>query len=241
MRSLVKTCFLIFLAALWGCGDDDDPAPVTVVNNPVAPPAPEPEEPDSPTAPPRPVLLTDGGEFRSQDVTAISRREGGSSCSIYDLNMEGAQFAMRQRVFRDSDCDGEILGEIHLVGVVTELQPNSTGNHNFNLTVQSVTMTMRSLDWASEFGDGDAGECAITILPENGEMDVAGLDCEDLGDFPERGQVFFSRYRFQGRNTLFLTFMPHEIPGNVGDATDPTPPARATNLTVRYNRVGNNR
>lgn len=235
MRKLINTCLLALLAALSGCGGEEDPAPVNTAENPAAPaPRPEPEPPAS-----VPVLLSHGGEFRSQPVTSISRREGGHACSLYDLSMDGPRFSLRQRVFGHHDCHGEILGEILITGVVTELQPDSGASHDFNLTVQSVTMNMRSSHWAEEFGHGHAGECAITILPEIGDMDVAGLDCEDLGHFPGHGQVFFSRYRFDGRNTLWLTFMPHEIPASVGDAADTEHPARATNLSVRYTRVGN--
>jgi len=238
MRNL-KNFFLGILAlGVVACGSDDDDNN----NNNTAAPAPPQQQtpaapPQGPTAPDGSHLLITGGSFVSEPVTDISRRYGGRACSLYELDTSGDQLTLRQKVRENADCTGALLGEVHTVGTITELQPESTTSHNFSLAIQSVKMIPHSILWTQQHGRGNSGDCQIELMPLRSENDVAGKTCGNLGTFPSVGDVFQSRYRFEGMNTLRLSFAPHELPNNVSSPDSPAAP-RATRMNVTYTRVG---
>jgi hypothetical protein len=229
MRYLKILGLGVLVLGVVACGKDDDENN----NVTVAPAAPI----TGPTDPAGGQLLISGGNFVSAPVTDISRRHGGRACSTYELQTSGTALTLRQKVRENTDCTGALLGEILLTGTVTELQPQSTTTHDFSLTIQSVRMIPHSILWTQEFGSGNSGDCQVEMMPLNSEADVAGKRCGILGDFPAVGSVFQSRYRFEGQNTLRMSFAPYELPTNVRRA-DEDPAPRATRMNVVFTRVG---
>lgn len=229
MNVLIRYSVLLsFLLAACGSDGGGETVPVPAAETQQA------ESPEKPKAKPAALLLTAAGRFTAKGVTEPSRLLGGFACSNYELVMDNEQMSVRQMVYARNDCKGELLGEVFLVGSIKELHVNERPSHYYDLTIHSVRLVKRSEMWALIFGSGDAGACEA--IPLNEEVDVAGLDCRDIGKFPLVGQVFYGRYRYRNKDQVMMTYLPHEVPGHVG-SPEIGPAPRATYLRVRYDRV----
>lgn len=175
------------------------------------------------------------GNYQSSSDGEISIRVGGVGCVVNHLNISGLTLSIEQVAYADTDCKEKPLARIVTegefdVGAELDIAPNA---HELDLKIQKVVITPLHSSWSTIAGIDVSGDCNLGDVEVNTSKVVTGMDCNLIGTFPRKNEIYFTSYALTD-DGLNFTKLPHEALNHVGTKEDPA--KRNMDLKVHYIR-----
>jgi hypothetical protein len=146
------------------------------------------------------------GEYSSSAKTEASIKAKGIGCTQKKIEVAGISFDITETIYKSADCTGKPIGRI-----VTETQfkvgkrlPGETKARALDLNIRKVGIVPLSNTFGEILGADATGDCEIADAPIGKIVDVTGMDCGALGEFPDKGTIYAASFHIT-ENYLYLS------------------------------------